>query len=697
MKIVEQKIICGPSYWSPEHQKLIVAKLEIHESDRPPDLIQRVQEVLPSLKGRIPGGLAADNLQAIVRLVAIELQRLAGMDCPMNAGEVSPLDDKDFIIYPYMIEKAGVYAGSAAVKIVKSLLRNRIYDVESEVDELKWLKRRYSMGPTAEYILDEIKRRKIPYRYFNNGSLITAGYGVKQKKLRTAVAETTSALGLEMAGDKEETKKILESAHIPIPKGILVYSEESLQTRISEVQFPLAIKPLDGNHGRGVTTNIHSLGDAMFAYNIASRISRSVIVEEYIPGDDYRFLVINYKLVAVTKRTPPVITGDGKSTIRQLIDEENKHPDRGKGADHVLALIEIEATTSKILEDRKLTEESVLKKGETLVLKNTANISSGGIATDVTDEVHPENKFLAEHIAKLFSLDICGIDIMATRVDVPITREIGAVIEVNAGPGLRMHSNPQVGKGRNVAAPIIDMLFPDAKNVFIPVIAIAGAENKSGLTQTLAKLAQEAGYRPGYNTTSGIFIEDHRVYEGDSANYVRSQDILFDPLVDYAILECSFNELTRTGLPFEHCDVCIVADLEGGSELHGISNKIELAMALASTLNKDGMLVLNADSEDVYSIAQRGSYKKALYSLHAENKRIKEHCLQNGLAAFVEENFVVLCNGGEKERVCRVTEKNKETLKDIIPAILAGFASGISTKQIVVAFGNNIPEYDLYW
>jgi cyanophycin synthetase len=536
------------------------------------------------------------------------------------------------------------------------------------------LQLKYSIGPTMAYVLDEVKKREIPYRQFNYGSLITLGHGSKRKKIRTAVADTTSGLGMEIAGDKEETKRILSEAYIPVPEGILVYTEAELRDRIDELNFPLVVKPLDGNNGRGVTTEINTIEHALFGFNIAKQISGTVIAEEYIKGDDYRFLVIDYKLVAVAKLTPAFIVGNGISTIAQLIAEENKNPERGSSAKHVLAFITTDEITMRILSEKHLGLNSVLPAGKVLVLKDTANVSSGGTATDVTEIIHPENKFLVERIARIFNLDICGIDIMATAIDVPITREIGAVIEVNAGPGLRMHSNPQKGKRRNVAAYVVDMLFPHVSFCNIPVVAVAGKDSKT-ITRLIAHLAKYAGYNSGCNTTDGIYIQDHLVYEGNATDFFSAQNLLFDPTIDFAVIECNDKNIVESGLGFDRCNVSILTDITtdytSSNETHTQEEIIDIKSLVAKCTAIIGYTILNADNDLVYRIAEKMNCKVALFSLDKNNARITQHCIDGGMAAVVEDKNIVVYKGSEILSVIDIKDiLGTEQVQNILPAVL---------------------------
>lgn len=685
----------GPSYWSVEQPQLIVMKVQVDDIPEAfaKELIQQAEKILPGLSSKYHIDDSHKGIVHLIKYIALELQFMAKMECSYARSKAAPTKGEYFITFEYVIENAGLYAAKAAFAITDDLINNKQVDITKDINELLSIRNKFKLGATTSYILDAVKKRNIPFRRFDNGSLITLGYGNKQQKIRTAVTDTTSGLGIELAGDKEETKKLLAEANLPVPKGILVYSEAGLRERISEVQFPVVLKPLDGNHGRGVTTNVRDVEKAVFGFNIAKRISNAVILEEYIEGDDYRFLVINYKFQAAAKRTPAFVKGDGKSTVQQLVDEENKNPERGNEEKHVLATIKIDEVTRKILTEKNLTPDSILPKGEILVLKDTANISAGGTAEDVTARVHPENIFMAERIAKMFNLNICGIDIMTKAIDVPITREVGAIIEVNAGPGLRMHSNPQGGTVRDVASPIIEMMFPTPSHSRIPIVAVTGTNGKTTTTRIIAHLAKQAGHKPGFCTTEGIYIDGHLTYEGDCTGYLSAQDVLFDPVIDFAVLECARGGILKSGLGFDTCDISIITNISedhlGLKDIHTLDDMMRVKSVVAKTTAKNGYSILNADNDFSYRIKDDLDCNIALFSTRPDNERLREHCKLGGLAASIENGYIVVYKGKTTIQIEQIdnipiTFKGKAShmIKNLLPSVLAGIISGFTVDEI---------------
>lgn len=488
-----------------------------------------------------------------------------------------------------------------------------------------------------------------------------------------------------------------------MPKGTLIDDITELQGAIDQIGFPLVTKPVNGNHGRGITTRITTIEQAKKGFYEAQKISNDVIVERYINGTDYRFLIVNYKLVAVAKRTPAMIIGDDSSTIEELINETNSETSRGEGHEKVLTKIKIDVTTQSILEEKKLTLDSVLPVGEVLFLKDTANLSSGGTATDVTDLVHPQNIFMAERIARLMNLDICGIDIIAEDVIIPICEKNGAVIEVNAGPGLRMHLSPTQGIARNVAEPIVNMLYPNNANGRIPLVAVTGTNGKTTVTRLIAHFAQAAGHHTGYTTTDGIYIDGNTICLGDCSGPSSTTTVLRDPLVDFAVFECARGGILRAGLGFDNCNISVVTNVTddhlGLNDINTVEQLARVKAVVTQSTFDTGYAVLNADDDLVYQMKNNLNCNIALFSLDANNERIKKHCLQGGLAAFIEDNYFVIAKGERKTKIIAVSQVPltfsgtcEFMIKNVLPALLAASISGFPTEKITAALQSFIPS-----
>lgn len=721
MKILEINAMRGPNYWSVDRHKLIVLKLDIGDfEERPTDRVrgfsERLERTFPGMHDHYcsvgkPGGFFMRVKQGtwmghVVEHIALELQMLAGMDC--GFGRTRGTGEKGIynIIFAYVEEACGKYAAKAAVRIAQALADGKAVDVEAEIEELCAIRDEKGFGPSTAAIAEAARKRGIPCTTFSSGSRIILGNGIHQKRMEATIAATTSNIAVDIAGNKDETKKLLGAYGVPVPEGQTVRDLHEMEDAVKELGFPLAIKPFDGNHGKGATTNVCSMIQAMDAYRIASKISKKVIVERYITGFDFRFLVVNHKLVAVAKRTPAAVTGDGISTIRQLVDRENCNPARGNGHDKVLTKIKLDEGTQALLAAQGYTLNSVVKRDQVIYLKATANLSTGGTSTDVTDEVHPYNIFLAERISRIIGLDICGIDIIAPEVSSPVNKNGGAVLEVNAAPGLRMHLAPAEGTPRNVAEPIIDMLFPGDKQASIPVVAVTGTNGKTTTTRLIAHMAKTAGFKTGFVTTDGIYVHDRLIKSGDCTGPVSAETILTDPCVDFAVLECARGGILRSGLGFAKCDVGIVtnvaADHLGLKDINTLDDMAKVKSVIPETVSKDGYAILNAEDDLVYAMRERVRSKVALFSLHADNARVKAHCKEGGIAAVVEKGFVVVYDGKKKVTISDVKEiplsfngAASFMVQNVLAAVITGYVSGFTTAVIKEALKTFIPSPQL--
>ena len=583
MRVIETRTMRGPNFWSVKHPKLIVAKvaLDDHAATQTTDLPgfeHRFLKMFPEFARPRPTlddpGMFLDRvregvpLSQVVMQAALELQCMAGM--PVNWGRAYPVPHEQgvhYVVFVYQEADAGRYALNAAVEATTALLsgkeagKDKGFDLKRHVEALHEIREDEFFGPSTWSIVTEAASRGIPYLRLPHSGMVQFGYGVHQQRISATITGRTGQPGVEMAGDKALTKDVLDDNGVPVPKGALVRTAEGLKEAVEELGYPLVLKPLDGNHGKGASIGITTWKEALAGLKAAQVYSEKVIVEQFIEGADYRLLVINGKLIAAAKRTPAAVTGDGTRSIKQLIEEVNKDPRRGVGHAKELTRITVDRHTQRILKGRGLTVDAVLAAGETLYLKSTANISTGGTATDVTDQVHPYNQLLAERVAGIVGLDVCGIDVMTTDIAIPLPETRGAVLEVNAAPGFRMHLAPTEGLPRNVAAPVMDMLFPPGKEFRIPIIAITGTNGKTTTTRLIAHMAASQGYKVGYTTTDGIYIQGQMLEKGDTTGSQSAEFVLRDPTVNFAVLETARGGLLRAGLGFNQCDIAIVTNV----------------------------------------------------------------------------------------------------------------------------------------
>ena len=602
-----------------------------------------------------------------------------------------------------MVGKVGEYAAKASFRIAEALIANKEYDLDEDIMNMKEIRQNEGLGPSTSSIIKEAEARGIPWIRLNKYSLCQLGYGANQKRIQATVTSETSNIGVEIACDKEETKDLLEQAEVPIPKGDIIRTERGLKEAVDYVGFPLVIKPVNGNHGRGITTNINSLDEALIGFKEAKEVSRLVIVEKYITGEDHRLLVINNKLVAAAKRTPAHVIGDGKSTIQELVDEVNKDERRGYGHEKVLTEIDINSLTLEILKEMNMTTESVPKKGEMVKLKSTANLSTGGTAEDITELIHPYNVFMAERISKIIGLDICGIDIMAEDLTKPLNKSGGAVLEVNAGPGFRMHLQPTSGLPRNVGGHVVDMLFPPGSNSRIPIIAVTGTNGKTTTTRLIAHIAKMKGKKVGYTTSDGVYIQNRLLMTGDCTGPKSAEFVLKDPTVNFAVLECARGGLLRAGLGFKKCDIGVVTNVAGDhlglKGIHTIDQLAKVKGVIPETVHKDGYSVLNADDDRVYAMRNNIESQFALFSMDEQNPRIKRHSSRGGISAVYENGYITIYRGEWKMRVAQavnvpLTKGGKASfmIQNVLAGVLSCYLHGFSIEDIKVAIETFIPS-----
>jgi cyanophycin synthetase len=723
MKILEIKVLKGPNYWSIRRSKLIQMKLDLEEMEqRPTNAIpgfrERLQQLFPSMYEHrcsvgSPGGFfqRVDEgtwMGHVIEHIALELQTLAGMDT--GFGRTRGTGEREgvyFVVFSYMEEDAGVFAARASVRIAEALIEGTAYNLEEDIQKLREIREDTRLGPSTGCIVEEAVKRGIPFIRLNKQSLVQLGYGVHQKRIRATIASTTGNIAVDIACDKEETKLLLEAAEIPVPRGTVIRTEAGLADAVEKYGYPLVIKPIDGNHGKGNTTNITTWEQATKALEAAKQYGRNVIVEKFIRGVDFRVLVINYKFICAALRTPAAVTGDGIHTIQWLIDETNKDPRRGYGHEKVLTQITVDQFTQKMLDEKGYTPDTIPAKDELVLLKPTANLSTGGTSTDVTDEVHPVNVFMCERIARIIGLDICGIDIMAPDLRTPVTENGGAILEVNAAPGFRMHIEPAVGLPRNVAEPVVDMLFPKGTAGRIPIIAITGTNGKTTTTRLTAHIAKSAGKKVGYTTSDGVYIQNQLMMKGDCTGPVSSQFVLKDPTVDFAVLECARGGILKSGLAFQNCDVAIVtnvaADHIGLGGINTVEQMAKVKAVVPETVFPHGYAVLNADDDLVYKMKDDLKCNIALFSMDENNPRIKEHCQSGGLAAVFENGFVSILKGTWKIRVMNVKEipltyegKAVHNINNCLPAVLATYLfRDITIEDIRSAISSFVPSATL--
>lgn len=718
MKIIEVRALRGPNYWSNYRKKLIIMKLDLEQLEESPTneipgFLDRLKDLMPTMQThrcskdhaggffeRVKEGTWMGH---VIEHIALEIQSLAGMDCGFGRTRGTGTKGIYNVVFSYMEESVGLYAARASVAIAQALVDSEVYDLAADVQRMRKMRERERFGPSTGSIVDEAVARDIPFIRLNNQSLVQLGYGKNQVRFRATMTDRTSSIAVDLASNKDETKRLLDQAAIPVAKGMCIVDLEEVKEVIEKIKFPLVFKPLDGNHGKGASINVKTEEEAIAAFHHAKNYSRRIIVEKFIEGFDFRVLVINHRFIAAALREPAHVTGDGVSTIHQLIDAENKDPRRGYGHENVLTEITVDRETHEQLAKQNYGLETILKKNEKCYLKGTANLSTGGTSTDVTDIVHPHNIFICERISRVIGLDICGIDIMAQNLSDPLEISGGVVLEVNAAPGFRMHLAPANGLPRNVAAPVLDMLYPPGKNCRIPIIAITGTNGKTTTTRLIAHIVKNSGYRVGFTTSDGIYVQNSMLTKGDTTGPVSAEFILKDPTVEFAVLETARGGILRSGLGFSRCDVGVVTNIQedhmGLSDIHTLKDMANVKGVVVKSVKRDGYAVLNADNKYCVELGKSADCKVAYFSLDENNPVIAEHCKKGGVAAIYENGYITIKKGEWKFRIDKTANipltfggKVSFMIANVLAATLAAYTYGFTIEDIKTNLETFIPS-----
>ncbi|MBF6611362.1 MAG: cyanophycin synthetase [Chryseobacterium sp.] len=721
MKIEKIQALRGPNIWSISRKKLIQMRLNLEELEQFPTnkidgFRERIEKLLPSLithrcSEGYEGGFfhrieTGTWMGHVIEHIALEIQSLAGMETGFGRTRETKTPGVYNVVFTYIEENAGIYAAEEAVKIAQALIDNEEYDIENCIQQLKEIRERVRLGPSTGSIVEEAQSRRIPWIRLGKNSLVQLGYGINQQRFQATITGKTSSIAVDIACNKEITKKMLEDSAIPVPSGDLVTDNDGLERVIRKIGFPLVLKPLDGNHGRGQTINVQDWETAKEGLVYAQTISHKVIVERYVTGFDYRVLVINHKMVAAARRVPAHIVGDGLATIQELIDLENQNPRRGYGHENALTEINIDKDTVELLGKLEYSLETIPQKGETVYLKSTANLSTGGTSIDVTDMVHPENITMCERISKIIGLDVCGIDIMAENLTQPLKESGGVILEVNAAPGFRMHLAPSEGLPRNVAGPVVDMLYPPGKPITIPIIAVTGTNGKTTTTRLISHIVKNNGYRVGFTTSDGIYIQNTMLTKGDTTGPISAEFILKDPTVEFAVLETARGGILRSGLGFGQCDIGVLTNINedhlGINDIHTLKDLTKVKRVVLDSVKKNGWCVLNADDEYSMRLINDLDSRVAIFSLDEQNPFIKKFAKEGRTTCILEEGHITIKKGDWKIRIAKVINipitmegKAKFMIQNVLAASLATYLHGFEIEDIANSLRTFIPSAQL--
>ncbi|WP_395044217.1 cyanophycin synthetase [Flavobacterium sp.] len=718
MKIDKIQALHGPNIWSVQRKKLIQMRLDLEEMEELPTnkiegFRERIEEMFPTMiEHRCSEGTRGGFFSRIERgtwmghvieHIALEIQSLAGMETGFGRTRETKTPGIYNVVFSYTEENVGMFAAESSVAIAQSLIDGKPYNLEADIQKMREIRERVRLGPSTGSIVEEAVARDIPWIRLGTNSLVQLGYGINQMRFQATITCKTSSIAVDIACNKEQTKKMLDAASIPVANGGICVDEEDLEGIIQKIGYPIVLKPLDGNHGKGASINVKNYQDAVEGLAYAKKYSHRVIVEKFITGYDFRVLIIDNKLVAAAKREPAHVKGNGKNTIQQLIDETNLDPKRGYGHENVLTQIDVDRDTTDLLEKLNYTLETIPRKDEVVYLKSTANLSTGGTSIDVTDMMHPENIFLCERISRVIGLDVCGVDIMAENLTQPLKENGGCILEVNAAPGFRMHLAPSEGLPRNVAAPVIDMLYPPGKPSRIPIIAVTGTNGKTTTTRLLAHIVKNNGFKVGFTTSDGIYVQNHMMEKGDTTGPVSAEYILKDPTVEFAVLETARGGILRSGLGFSRCDIGIITNIQedhlGLSDIHTLDDLARVKATVVRSVKKDGWAILNAEDEQCLKIANELNCNIAYFSMDENNPKVKEFAKEGKIVAVYENGFITIKKGEWKIRVERATHvpltmggKAKFMIANVLAATLASYLQGFKIEDISLSLQTFIPS-----
>jgi cyanophycin synthetase len=664
MRILERNVYVGPSVYA--HFPVIRVMLDLGALEAWPTAklgtayVDALVAALPTLEEhgcsyRAPGGLIRRMredegtwLGHVFEHVAIELQNIAGEDVSFGKTRSTDTPGLYTVIYEYAQRDEGIAAGELAIELLCALLPPELrppgsvpadWDWPTKRNEYIRYAQRRALGPSTASLVKAAEERHIPWLRLNDQSLLQLGHGKFQQRVQATVTGRTSHIAVELAQDKEETNKILANCGLPVPRQELVRSAAGAVRAAVSLGFPVVTKPYNGNHGRGISIGLATPDEVRAGFAAASEHSDSVIVETYLSGDDHRLLVVNGELVAATRRTPGRVLGDGVHTIRELVDIVNQDPRRGIGHEKVMTRLELDAQADMMLARQALTADSVPPAGQFVLLRSTANLSTGGTATDVTDIIHPDNRDMAVRAVTAIGLDVGGVDFLCPDISESYRTVGGGICEINAAPGFRMHVAPSEGTPRDAAGPVIDMLFPPGSPSRVPIACITGTNGKTTTARMLAHIAKMAGYTPGLTTTDGVYIDGQRTVEGDMTGPVATRMVLSDPSIDIAVLEVARGGLLRAGMGVPFADVGAVLNVQSDHlGLKGIETLEQLAEVKRIVVEiARECAVLNADDENVIRMSAHTDARHLCYvTLNPQHAVVREHVRAGGRACALE-------------------------------------------------------------
>ncbi len=702
------RILRGPNLFAymPVLQiTLDIGPYEERASNTFPGFVERLVAWLPGLEKhecslKRPGGFI-ERLQRgtylghIVEHITIELQSLMGFNVAFGRARGTGEPGVYTVVIQYKEEKPAVAAFYTALRLTLAAMNDEPFDMPAELEQLLELADEYRLGPSTGAIVAAAQKRNIPVlRVTPNRGLVQLGYGVHQRRIQASETSLTSAIAVDLCQEKWLTNHMLRRVGVPVPDGQMVRSAAEAWQAAQEIGLPVVVKPADGNQGKGVSINLSTDQHVYEAYRIAEQFGPEALVERFIDGDDYRLLVINGKLEAAARRESAQVIGDGQHSVAELVAILNHDPRRRPGHGSILSRVEVNESVELTLSQQALTLDSVPAAGQVIKLRRNSNLSTGGTATDVTDEVHPSNVRLAELAAQILSLDVAGIDIVCQDIRRPLAEQNGAIVEVNAAPGLRMHLHPTNGQARNIGVPIVEMLYPGDSESRIPIIAVTGTNGKTTVTRLISHMYETARWVVGMTSTNGVYINQELIISGDCSGPKSAQAVLLHPHVEVAVLETARGGILREGLAFDECLVAVVtnisADHLGIGEIETLDELARVKQVVVEAVSREGAAVLNAEDPLVAEMASACDGRIIYFSSTADNHVMAAHLAEDESGVFLADGMIVLATGQQRIELVELGRvpftlegKINFQVMNALAATAAAWAAGLNPAMIV--------------
>jgi cyanophycin synthetase len=706
MDVSRIRALRGPNLWSRHTaiQAIVTCEGDEVAIASLPNFEARLRERFPALGDLIPDDhLDTVSMAHALEFAALGLQAQAG--CPVTFSRSAQTIEPGVyqVIVEYTEEDVGRLAFERAEQLCLAALNDTPFDLDEVLKELRELDEDIRLGPSTGAIVAAATARGIPYRRLTQGSLVQFGWGSKQQRIQAAETSFTSAIAESIAQDKELTKSLLHAAGVAVPLGRPVFNEDDAWAAAQEIGLPIVVKPRDGNQGKGISVNLSTEEQVRQAYRVAVDYRDDILVEKYLSGHDFRLLVIGDKLIAAARRDPPLVIGDGTHSVRELVDIVNSDPRRSDGHATSLTKIRFDEIALARLAEQGYDADTIPLRGTRVVLRNNANLSTGGTASDVTDDVHPELAACAIAAAQTVGLDICGIDVVCDTMLKPLEDQGGGIVEVNAAPGLRMHLAPSFGKGRAVGEAIVDMMFPPGENARIPVVAIAGTNGKTTTSRLIGRIFESNGQRVGMTSTDGVYIQGKRTDDGDCSGPRSARNVLLHPDVDAAVFETARGGVLREGLGFDRCDVAVITNIGIGDHLglNFITTVDELAVVkrvIVENVALNGTAVLNAADPVVAAMAHHCHGAIIFFAQNSANPVLATHRAQGKRVVYVDRENIICGEGRKKHSIplANIPLTRNGTIgfqvENAMAAIATGWALGIAWENIEKALAGFIND-----